>query len=80
MTREDAKNIETVLFEYNIELSTISEEDLYVNKIVFNNRIDKIYNDFGSSCDNCIHKINGVYQEECMSCKRYYGDNFKEKK
>lgn len=27
-----------------------------------------------SSCEGCKHKIDGVYQFECLECRRYFGD------
>ena len=52
--------------------------------------VDKIYNDFENqnkkleeftftSCDDCKHKIDGHFQEECVSCKRYYACHFEKK-
>lgn len=37
-------------------------------------------NDFVfTNCNDCKHKINGVFQEECISCKRYYACHFEKK-
>ena len=33
-----------------------------------------------TSCDDCVNKINKVYQSECGDCKHYYGSRFERKK
>ena len=32
-----------------------------------------------TSCDDCVNKINKVYQNECINCRYYYPDLFQKK-
>lgn len=32
-----------------------------------------------TSCDDCIHKIDKIYQIECGECRHYYGSLFERK-
>ena len=32
-----------------------------------------------TSCDDCIHKVDGYYQFECGECKRFYSCLFEKK-
>ena len=32
-----------------------------------------------TTCNDCKHKIDGYFQEECISCKRYYACHFEKK-
>jgi len=32
-----------------------------------------------TSCDDCKNKIDGIFQEVCSNCKRFYGCYFEKK-
>ena len=74
MTRSEAKKN----LYYGIRFDTLK----------INEFIDKIYDEFENkkleeftftNCNDCKHKIDGYFQEECISCKRYYACHFEKK-
>ena len=73
MTRHEA----LAKIQYN--KNSLLELECFINKIYdeFENKDKITKNDFVfTNCNDCKHKINGVFQEECISCKRYYGCHF----
>ncbi len=52
-----------------------------INKIFddFENQNKKLEEFTFTSCDDCKHKIDGYFQKECISCKRYYACHFEKK-
>lgn len=76
MTRHEA----LAKIQYN--KNSLLELECFINQIYdeFENKDKTTKNDFVfTNCNDCKHKINGVFQEECMSCKRYYACHFEKK-
>lgn len=79
MNRDEARSRITADIVDGIEY--MSEENVY-------ELINNIYDDFEkdlkefqfTSCDDCKNKIDGIYQEICSNCKRFYGCYFEAKK
>jgi len=76
MTRHEA----LAKIQYN--KNSLLELECFINKIYdeFENQHKRTKNHFVfTNCNDCKHKVNGVFQEECISCKRYYACHFEKK-
>lgn len=81
MTREELKrnlNVDVSWWEESCYDEAMIILDKYLDEFENHHKVTK--NDFVfTNCNDCKHKINGFYQEECMNCKRYYACHFEKK-
>ncbi len=78
MTRKKALKLN---IKYSKDCSQEEHGKDLINKIFddFENKNKKLEEFTFTSCNDCKHKIDGYFQEECISCKRYYACHFERK-
>lgn len=77
MTREELlKEINNIFLSKDRDIAR-----RLINKIFddFENKNKEVKEFTFTTCNDCKHKINGYFQEECISCKRYYACHFEKK-
>jgi hypothetical protein len=71
--------IDLVFDEFEKEKEELNKK-IEASKAYFDLKLDGNFDDYTfTNCNDCKHKVNGVFQEECISCKRYYACHFEKK-
>lgn len=73
MSYSDKQHLKRKAKEVGKSMSQFVREAL----IAYEQHYDELNPDGHSYCDKCIHH-NVNYDEQCLTCRHYYGDHFEE--
>lgn len=87
MDKEYAKELfykasdNSISYLYSTEVVSLDSIDIILNAIYDDFEKEKLtFNNYTfTSCDDCKNKIDGIFQEVCSNCKRFYGCYFEAK-
>lgn len=87
MDKEYAKELfykasdNSIFYLDSTEVVSLDSIDIILNAIYDDFEKEKLtFGDYTfTSCDDCKNKIDGIFQEVCNNCKRFYGCYFEKK-